>query len=441
MLEGIRHEPLRPAGGTRREALVIGGLSALGVGLCDLFRQRAQAGTTVRATARKAILIWLDGGPSHLDMFDPKPEAPVEVRGPFETISTRVSGVAFSELLPETAARMDRLCLIRSLTSPLGEHSLGSHYMLTGYKPTPVLTYPSLGSLVASSRGDGSALPGYVAVPGFNRYAGQGFLASQYGPFSVVGDPSKPDFRVRDLDPPPGVEAGRLDRRREFAQAIGQLGSSLEREPSSSEPLEQAWRLLASSEARQAFNLADEPADLRARYGPRTLGQSCLLARRLIEAGVPFVTVTDTGWDTHDALVNRLKEGYSGGTVGKVPTLDLALSALMDDLRDRGLWEETLVVVMGEFGRTPKLNPSAGRDHWPRAFSVLLGGGGLAEGVVVGESDRHGESPADRPVAPEDLGRTLLVALGIDPDLELTTPDGRPIRANQGGKTVDELLA
>lgn len=199
------------------------------------------------------------------------------------------------------------------------------------------------------------------------------------------------------------------------------------------------YRLMTSPQARQAFDLAAEPAEVRARYGGRTIGQSCLLARRLVEAGVPFVTVTDRGWDTHDRLFNRLKEGYTGGTVGLVPNLDLAFSALIADLAERGLLEETLVVLMGEFGRTPKLNALGGRDHWPRAFSVVLAGGGIVGGQVVGRSDARGEGPADRPVTPSDLAATIVTLLGVDPGRQFVTADGRPVRVS-AGEVVGELI-
>jgi arylsulfatase A-like enzyme len=269
-----------------------------------------------------------------------------------------------------------------------------------------------------------------------------GYLPASTAPFTVGGDPSKPDFRVRDLDTYPGVDEGRLERRRDFREALDNFSRLTEQSAPKGDPhFEQAYRLISSPQARRAFDLASEPRQVRDRYGRRTLGQSCLLARRLVEAGVPFVTVTDRGWDTHQALFNRLKEGYTGGSVGKVPTLDLALAALVEDLGERGLLDSTLIVVMGEFGRTPKLNASGGRDHWPRAFSVVLAGGGVRGGQVIGASDSRGESPADRPVTPADLACTIYTLLGIDPRREFHTSDGRPVAVNQGGTLIKELLA
>jgi uncharacterized protein (DUF1501 family) len=225
---------------------------------------------------------------------------------------------------------------------------------------------------------------------------------------------------------------------------LDRFQQSVEGSPPTADPeFEQAYRLVTSPQAKQAFDLADEKPEVRARYGPRTLGQSCLLARRLVERGVPFVSVVNTGWDTHEQLVLRLRDGYSGAQVGVglIPTFDLALAALVGDLKDRGLLDETLVIAMGEFGRTPKLNTNGGRDHWPRVFSVVLAGGGVCGGKVIGASDRNGESPADRPVTPTDLARTIYTLLGIDPDHELRTDDGRPVPVNQGGKLVEELFA
>ncbi len=429
-------------GVTRRDALRVGSLTALGLTLPGLFRLRAGDATTPRA--KSCILLWLDGGPSHLETFDLKPDAPSEVRGPFEPIPTAVPGIHVCELLPNVARIADKIAVVRSMTSPLGEHGLANHYLMTGYKPSPVLDYPSYGAVVSHTRGGRPTLPAYVAVPDDRPTAGAGFLGAANRPFAVGGDPAKPDFRVRDLDFYPGLTAGRVERRRTFVAQLDQLQRATESDPPAADAeFEQAYRLVASPEAKRAFDLSDEKPAVRARYGPRTLGQSCLLARRLVERGVGFVTVTNTGWDTHGDLVLRLKDGYAGAKVGVglIPTFDLAFAALVGDLAERGLLDETLVVAMGEFGRTPKVNAQGGRDHWPRAFSVALAGGGIAGGQVVGASDRVGESPSDRPVTPADLARTIYTLLGVDPDRELHTADGRPVPVNQGGTIVRELLA
>jgi hypothetical protein len=424
--------------------LRVGTLSALGLSLPDWFRLRAAAPPRPAGRAKACILLWLDGGPSHLETFDLKPDAPSEVRGPFQPIRTRVPGTYVCELLPRTAGIADRIAIVRSVTSPLGEHALANHYLLTGYQPTPVLEYPSYGAVLAQVRGGRHVLPPYVAVPEYSRTAGAGFLGAVHQPFAVGGDPARPGFRVRDLDFYPGVTAARLERRRAFLDQIERFQRRVEANAAELDPeFEQAYRLVSSPAAKKAFDLTEEKTDVRARYGPRTLGQSCLLARRLVERGVGFVTVHNPGWDTHAGLVLRLKEGYAGAKVGVglVPTFDQAFAALVGDLGERGLLEQTLVIAMGEFGRTPKLNTAAGRDHWPRVFSVVLAGGGVKGGQVVGASDRVGESPAARPVTPADLARTIYTLLGVDPVRELHTADGRPVPINQGGKVIGELMA
>lgn len=434
---------------SRREALRCGALAPLGLGLTH-----ALSAAPTPARAKNCVVIWLDGGPSHLETLDPKPDAPTEVRGPLESIATTLPGVTLCECLPLTAQRMNQVAVIRSMTSPLGEHNFGTHYLLSGYRPTPVLEYPAFSSAAALLTSGESTLPAHIAVPdyriGGSKFGGNGFLPRRVAPFSVGSDPAKRDFSVRDLTA--GLPVDRLGRRREFVKQLEQFtqqldsttpGAALASGPIDDPVLEQAWRLITSNEAREAFQLDDEPDKVRNRYGRRTVGQSCLLARRLIERGVRFVTVNHRGWDTHQDLTTRLKDGFTGAKtpVGLVPTLDQGFSALIDDLSDRGLLDDTLIVVMGEFGRTPKLNARAGRDHWPRVFSVALAGGGIRGGQVIGSSDPTGESPAERPVTPSDLTRTIYTLLGIDPDHLLETADGRPIRlAAEDSRAIDELI-
>lgn len=444
-------------GWQRRDLLRVGGLTALGLGLGDFFRwQRlaaAQPQRPAEGSAKSCILIWLDGGPSHLETFDLKPDAPSEVRGPLDSIATTIPGIRFSECLPQTAKLMDRLAVIRSMTSPLGEHNFGTHYLMTGYKPTPVLEYPTFGAVLAHDQpGDrhyDGVLPPNIAVPEFRvgggKLTGAGYLPSATRPFSVGADPAKPNFQVRDLDFYKGLDLQRLDRRRSFVNALDSFDRQLQANPqvSNDNDLERAYRLIASKSAKQAFDLDDENPATRRRYGNKSIGQCCLLARRLVERGVRFVTVNNRGWDTHNDLYTRLKEGYTGARVpvGLIPSLDLALSALITDLEQRGMLDETLIAVMGEFGRTPKLNVQGGRDHWPRVFSVALAGGGLRGGQVIGSSDAVGEGPRDRPVTPSDLAATIYSLLGIDPRAELSTSDGRPIRiAPFEAEVVRELV-
>src|SRR5262245_40970675 len=418
----------------RRDCLRIGSLTALGLTLGDRVPLEA-----AEPKAKSCILLWLDGGPSHLETFDLKPDAPAEVRGPFQPIKTAVPGTEICELLPNTAKITNKIAIVRSVTSPLGEHGLANHYLLTGYKPSPVLQYPSLGSVVAEVRGGRHTLPPYTAIPDASAMMGAGFLGTAPQPFAVGGDPARPDFRVRDLDFYPGVSASRMDRRRQFVAQFDRFQERTESDPA----FEQAYRLVSSPEAKRAFELSEEKSAVRAAYGPRTLGQSCLLARRLVERGVAFVTVNNPGWDTHGDLILRLKEGYAGAKVGVglIPTFDLAFAALVSDLADRGLLNETLVIAMGEFGRTPKVNTGRGRDHWPRVFSVVMAGGGIRGGQVYGASDRVGESPADKPVTPAELAATVFTLLGVNPSKELHTSDGRPVAINQGGRVIRELCA
>jgi hypothetical protein len=306
-----------------------------------------------------------------------------------------------------------------------------------------VLEYPSYGSVVARSRERPLDLPSYVAVPDATPQGGPGYLPAAFGPFTVGGDPSRPDFRVRDLETASEL-TGRLDRRRRFLAAFDRFDRRIGEDAGvggRDAQFEQAYRLMATPAAKGAFDLSREPSSVRERYGRHRVGQSCLLARRLVEAGCPFVTVTDAGWDTHQQIDRALREGYVGGHAGMIPKLDQALATLLADLDERGLLGETLVLVMGEFGRTPKLNTAGGRDHWPRAFSVLLAGGGVKGGQAVGRTDSRGESPADRAVTPADLARTVYTLLGIDPDREFRTAGGRPVKVAAGGVTIPECLA
>jgi len=446
-----QRNPYRRCDGiSRRDVLQVGSLAAFGLTVGHLNPLQAVAEESLVGRAKSCILIWLDGGPSHLETFDPKPSAPVEVRGPLQPIGTQIPGVFISECLPRLAKRMDKVALVRSMTSPLGEHNFGTHYMMTGYKPTPVVEYPAYGSVIAHVRRNAMAvLPAHVAVPDFRvggaKISGNGFLPVQSRPFSLDSDPARSGFRVRDLNFYMGLTADRIHRRQAFLHELDCFSRLVDEEGTGGKDpeFEQAVRLITSPRAKQAFDLGKESAQTRERYGRRTVGQSCLLARRLVERGVSFVTVNQRGWDTHDNLYTRLKEGYTGAKqpVGLIPSLDLAMSALIDDLEERGLLDETLVIAMGEFGRTPKLNTRGGRDHWPRVFSVALAGAGIRGGTVLGASDAVGESPHARPVTPSELAATIYTLLGVSPAMELKTGDGRPIRlVLDGSKPVSELM-
>ncbi|QEG40800.1 DUF1501 domain-containing protein [Roseimaritima ulvae] len=438
------HPAAQHAPSGRRDFLQVGGLTALGLGLGSYCQQVHAEGTV--SPAKSCILIWLDGGPSHLETLDPKPDATAEVRGPFQAISTSVPGIQISELMPRTAAAMQHTAIIRSMTSPLGEHNFGTHYLLTGYKPTPALNYPAIGSVVSHLNRRPGEIPSHVALPdlrvGGGKFVASGYLPSRVSPFEVGGDPGSPNFQVRDLDPFPGIVDERLGRRRDYLQMLNGVQEAAHANPPNDAAFEQAYRLMISPAAKRAFDLSAESDDMRRRYGGKSIGQCCLLARRLVEAGVPFVTVNNRGWDTHNDLVTRLKEGYTGAKVpvGLVPSLDMAYAALVTDLYERRLLDDTLVVVMGEFGRTPKLNTQAGRDHWPRVFSVMMAGGGIPGGQLIGSSDAMGESPASRAVTPADLAATVYRLLGINPSTTLYTSDGRPVQVSADGIALSELV-
>lgn len=427
----------------RRDFLRIG--SFLPFGLMALHRciSRGDEGARL-ASAKSCILLWLDGGPSHLEMWDPKPDVPVEVRGPFRTIPTRIPGVHFSEELKRCAGLADRMTIVRSMTSPLGEHGLANQYMLTGYSPSPSLEYPSLGALVSHQRKENfGALPCYIAMPEIRTGMGAGALGVEAEPFLVRAAGEGKQLVARDLNFFPGLDAQRLQRRREMLLRIeDRFHAEKGDEMGSNSPFDAAFRLLASDDTRRAMDLNEEPESVRNRYGTRIFGQGCLMARRLIEREVPFVTVVQTGWDTHENLVLQLRDGFTGAKegVGLIPTFDQGASALITDLEERGLLDQTLVIAMGEFGRTPKLNPRGGRDHWPRVFSVMMCGGGLPKGMVLGASDRVGESPHEDPITPADLMHTLCIRLGLDPGSHWTSPDGRPVPFNTHGRPIHALL-
>jgi len=440
-----RSSLFRCDGINRRDFLHAGLMTGLGMNMADLLRGRTLASTPSSATrsakAKSCILIWLDGGPSHLETFDLKPDAPVEIRGEFKPIATDVPGIQISEHLPKTARIMKHVALIRSMTHAFGNHNTGSHYLLTGNKPSPVLEYPSMGSIYAQQAGLEKVLPPYVAIPEGVTYAGSGYLPATYQPFSLGGDPSKPDFRVRNLNPPASLSLQRVERRREMQQFLDNVKRSTEESPIDT-PLdtyyEQAYALLTSPESQAAFALEKETPRARERYGRSRIGTGCLMARRLVEHGVGFVTIVDKGWDMHTQIFKNMPDALFRGS-GKLPSLDQAYSGLITDLHERGLLDSTLVMLMGEFGRTPKINDRAGRDHWPRAGFVCMAGGGVKGGQVIGSTDAYGEAPSENPVHPEDLAWSTLSLLGIQPDFAYQAPNGRPIQWVKGGRTIEGL--
>ncbi|MBX6314080.1 MAG: DUF1501 domain-containing protein [Isosphaeraceae bacterium] len=426
-------------GVSRRNFLRVGALTALGLGLPEFLRARAVAGTTERDVS--CILIWLQGGISHIDSFDPKPDAPAEIRGEFGVIDTNVPGIRLCDPLPKLAVHQDKYAILRSLNPRNGSHGVADAYMMTGHKFSPAITYPCYGSVVAREKGDRNSLPPFVQIGMAvdQRFGGgvAGFLGDRYNPFVLPGDASSPSFSVRDVSMAGAVTKERFEHRMKVLDAVDTWQRQFEAAPTSLEAAgsfyQKAYSLITSPEAKRAFDINAEDPRLRDRYGRHSLGQGCLLARRLIESGVRFVTVTDGGWDTHQNNFRSLRDRL-------LPRLDAALSGLLQDLSDRGLLDSTLVVVLSDFGRTPKVNPSAGRDHWSTASIALLAGAGIKPGVAVGETNALGESPIEAPYFTEDLAATIYNRLGIPLDTTHQTPDGRPIQVNYDGRLIRELL-
>lgn len=425
----------------RRDVLKAGVLGvAGGLSLTDLFTMRAQAaaGSSAASPAESVVLIWQGGGPSHIDTWDPKPEAPAEIRGTFNAIETSVSGIQISEHLPLTAKQMHHLAVVRSIVTNEAAHERGTHYMLTGFTPLPGFEVPGYGAVASKFRGSRSALPPYIAIPSALSYGGEaGFLGAALNPFSPSGDPASSSFSVRDLDLPSGVTVEQADRRRELRSTIDSAFQKFEKGSDSiratGEFYNRAYSLLSSVEARAAFDLKKEPDALRNTYGRNRFGQSLLLSRRLVEAGVRFVTVSVGGWDTH-------YNGFRALADNVLPPFDRGLSAFLEDLNSRGLLKSTLVVVMGEFGRTPVVNRDGGRDHYARVFSMAMAGGGVRGGQVVGESDPRGMEASVRPVRPEDVAATIYRQLGIDYTQSIESPEGVRITLSRGGRHLQELV-
>lgn len=426
-------------GQTRRGFLRVGGLATLGLTLGQYLRVQA-AQPAAKRKPMSCILLWMQGGPSHHDSFDPKPDAPAEVRGEFSTIPTTLPGVHLAEHLPLLARNTDKYSIIRGHDPKNGSHGVADHLMMTGHKFNASLPFPCFGSVVAKQRGYNDGLMPFVQL-GRNidrRFNGgiAGFLGDEFNAFEVPDDPSRPNFTVRDLSVAEAQRA-RLARRYAMLNEVDRFDREAEESSTSVKArdafYEKAHGLITSPKAKRAFDLAPESSKTRERYGATGFGQSCLLARRLVEAGVHFVTVTDGGWDTHQNNFKSLKDR-------KLPILDRGYSALLEDLHTRGLLDSTLVVWFGDFGRTPKINPSAGRDHWASAGVACLGGGGVKTGQVVGATNKLGEFVIDNPVTPADLAATIYTALGVPLHTWFKTQDGRPVELCPEGKPVKQLV-
>jgi len=385
--------------------------------------------------AQAVIQIYLGGGLSHIDTFDPKPDAPIDVRGPFRSIPTKVDDQRFSQLCPQLAKVADKLTVIRSMTHTEAAHERGAHNMLTGYRPSPAIVYPSFGSVVSHELGVRNDLPPYVCVPSASQSdLGTGYLSSAYGAFSVGSEPSSAGFAVKDLGPKRKMDAARKERRRRLLEELDAgFAAHADGVRATQAFYQQAWKLIESPKAQEAFKIDKEDKKTRDRYGRTTIGQRLLLARRLVGAGVRFVAVPFGGWDHHNNISSALRR--------RMPPVDQALAALIADLDARSMLDQTLVVLCSEFGRTPRINGTQGRDHWPRAFSVVAAGGGLKRGLFHGSTDPNGSAPEESPVSPGDFAATMFHQLGIDPTRRLMSPGDRPIDIVRDGSIRRELLA
>ena len=428
----------------RRHFLRVGTLG--GLSLAQFLRAKQAAGA--ESAAKKdvnCIFIFLIGGMPQHDLWDPKPNAPAEIRGDFKPAKTSLPGVQFTDVMPGICKIADQLAVLRSMTHGDSDHGRGYHIMMTGMTPGPGdfnatknnNVHPSLGSLVAHLGQNSGSLPPYVSVPCFLRSGGPSFLGASYAPFVVDADPAAPDFAVRDIALPECITSERGLRRQAALREINRFERRVDDVSKDVRSLdifyEKAFNLMTSAKAKEAFAIHREKESTRQEYGMTSLGQCCLLSRRLVEAGCRFVSIEHGHWDTHRENTRSLSDLL-------VPSVDRAVPALVQDLQQRGLLDSTLVVLTTEFGRTPRINSMAGRDHWPNAFSIMLAGGGLKKGIVVGATDKIGAYVADRPITPPDMAATVLSVLGIQPDTVLHTPLGRPVQAASGGKVVTELF-
>ncbi|WP_406695328.1 DUF1501 domain-containing protein [Singulisphaera sp. Ch08] len=454
MLELMGHTSPQASRPNRRAFLKAGFLGLAGLNLADLLRIEAAASAAGQAKGRdlSVILVWLDGGPPQHETYDPKPDAPIEFRGPLNSIETSVPGIRISELFPQHARMMDRMSIIRSMHHHTGDHFAAAHWMLTGVLGSTSVNlapqYPSAGSIIAKLKGAKTpGMPAYVGLPQTHSvglapgYHGAAYLGLGYNPFSADGDPNSDAYTVPNLSPPAGVDLPRIEGRRSLLGAFDHVRRDVDAS-GLMDGLDQfsqdAFTMVSSPATRAAFDIRKESPRLRDRYGRHIWGQSALMARRLVQAGVRFVTLTYGGWDFHSSLESGMKR--------VLPIVDNAVATLVDDLEMHGMLDSTVVLVMGEFGRTPRINqglpgidPVPGRDHWGEVMSVLVAGGGFAQGRVIGSSNSRGEVPKDCPVTPPDLLVTLYRQMGIDPETSFKNRAGRPITIGSTGRVINEL--
>ena len=442
--------PTHNCDGLRRRDFLQLGVGSLG--LAGMLQARALAGPALsRGSARpgdrvNCIMIWLDGGPSHYETFDPKPDAPVEIRGALDTIPTAVPGLRFSEAVPEIAKVADKVTVVRSICHKDPNHGGGNHYMMTGARtPVPVACgasvtfHPSFGSVVSYQRGLRHGLPAYVSLPRVSRSGGPNFLGAKNAPFVISGNPQDKSFQVRDVVLPADISEGRAASRRELRASLDRMRRHTDRlaeDPAVNfdQYFQQGVDLVLSPRAQAAFDLGREDAKVRDAYGRHDFGQRLLLARRLVEVGVSWLTVYSGGWDHH----TKLFDAYRGEQVRK---MDQGVAALINDLDARGLLDTTLVLLLGEFGRTPKVNKDAGRDHWPHAMSVLMAGAGVPRGQVVGATDAKGYHASENIYRPEDFAASVYTKMGVDHAQMLHTNTGRPVQLVNNGRLIKEVFA
>ncbi|MFN0055188.1 MAG: DUF1501 domain-containing protein [Planctomycetales bacterium] len=417
----------------RRALLRIGSLGGLGLTLSGALQWAQADSGGERRQDINCIYIWTHGGTSHHDTLDPKPEAPPAVRGPFAPIATAVPGVQFSELCPRLAQELGRFAVLRSWNPQNGSHGTADTWCMSGRKFTPALTYPCYGSVISQQHGFKSALPPFVQLGNSldRRFGGgtSGVLGLEHMPFEINADPNVKEFAVRDITPPKGVALSRVDRRSKMLAAVDALQQRADRQPAAFDALDEnykaAFHMITAPETKRAFAIDDEDPRLRDRYGRTRFGQSLLLARRLVQAGVRYVTVTDPGWDTHQNNFDALQKT-------RVPPVDQGLPELLIDLEQQGLLDTTLVVWMTDFGRTPKINSASGRDHWASAGFVVMAGAGIPAGAVLGATDPQGERATRNEYSTDDVAATIYAKLGLPLDLVVTAPDGRPVRLIEG---------
>jgi len=436
----------------RRTYLQLGLAGLAGGSFTDLLALRHASAASHSGTDKpksNCILIWMDGGPTHLETFDLKPEAPIEIRGEFRPIDTNVPGMQICEYMPKLAKIADKYSIIRSVCHNQANHGAGNHYMMTGAPPRIpvgcgafVSFHPSLGSVAAHERQAPHGLPGYFSMPSMSRSGGPNFLGAKYAPFVVANDPNQESFRVRDVELPRDLTQDRFQSRRDLRKLVDRLPRYQEAQVSDpvaayDENVQQGLDLVLTPAAQRAFDIHSEPAEMREAYGRNSFGQRALMARRLVEAGVPFVTLYDGGWDHHSDLFGALRT--------RLPSWDQTVATLISDLDQRGLLETTMVIALGEFGRTPKISTlpgqsKPGRDHWASAMSILFAGGGSRGGQVIGATDRYGHAAVQRILSPENYVSTVYHKLGIDPSKIYYTPAGRPTHLVSDHTPISELM-